>query len=150
MKKEKSDKALEKEMRRDGAKIARSKSLMLVGIITWLLLAIVGTAIAVCLGLTRNDWILWSSDVSAGTQDGAASAAQVFGWIGAGVCGLLGLVFVLFRKQLVIGPLTVALGAAFPLLVYGPTWLPFALGGGAILVGLVVLKLVDRKASRAK
>lgn len=145
----KTDKALEREMRRDAAKTARKKSLGTLLFVYWLLLAFAGTGIAVCLGLARNDWIVWSSSVSPSAQSTAHAVGLVLACAAAGICAVMGLDFIARRSQFVLGPFAIALGGTFPLgFAYGPHWIPFAAGLGAIAFGILTLFIIDRRAAR--
>ncbi len=125
----------------------------------WVLAALLGTTIAVGLGLARNDWIVFTSNVSIDTQ-------EIGGWIALGaaygaaaILGIYCLVAV-FGNQLWLLMPFLALAAAFPALLYAPHWASFAFGGGAISLGILTLKIADvrdhkrtaatRKAAAAK
>jgi len=115
----------------------------------WLLAAIAGTAIAVGLGLTRNDWLVIDSSISGRWQEIGRYLALGGAGLGASVLGLYGLLSIFRKRQWLLFVPCLALGTAFPALLYAPHWAPFALGGGAIVLGMVALKLSDRKAARA-
>lgn len=115
----------------------------------WVLAALFGTAIAVGLGLSRNDWILFVSDVSADQQ-------AIGGWIALGaaygaaaILGIYCLVAVVGNRLWLMFPF-LALPAAFPALLYAPHWAPFAFGGGAILLGVLALKIADHRDQKRK
>jgi hypothetical protein len=148
MKAAKSDADLEKELSRGERMRARKKSLNILVILYWLLLAIAGTTVAVCLGLARNDWVFWASDISPDGQATASSVGLVAACVGAGICGVFGLIVMLLKRQLVIGLTSMALGGSFLYFFIGPTWLPFAAGLGALFLGIIVLWLGDRKEKR--
>ncbi|GEM_PF-5548939 len=115
----------------------------------WVLAAVMGTAIATGLGISRNDWIVFASDFSARGQEVGRYVALGGAAIAGGVLGLYGLLSILRKRQWLLLLPCLALAAAFPALLYAPSWAPFAFGGGALVLGLVALKLSDRKAARA-
>jgi len=144
----KSDAQLEKEMTRAERKRERAKSRNILVILYWLMLALAGTTIAISLGLARNDWVFWTTDVSAGVQATALFVSNVAAVIAAGVIGLFGLFVLLFKRQFIIGTVSLLLGSSFLYLLIGPTALSLAAGPAALVLGVVTLMVIDRKEKR--
>ncbi|MFA5853720.1 MAG: hypothetical protein WC866_01400 [Patescibacteria group bacterium] len=111
----------------------------------WILAALLGTAVAVGLGLSRNDWLVFTSAVSTETQaiGGWVALGSAFG--AAGILSLYGLLAAFVKRQWLLLLPCLAVAGSFPALLYAPHWVPFAFGGGATLLGAITLKIVDRR-----
>ncbi|WKZ29202.1 MAG: hypothetical protein QY323_00565 [Patescibacteria group bacterium] len=115
----------------------------------WVLAALFGTAVAVGLGLSRNDWIFFTSSFSADIQATGGWVALIAAYGAAAILGIYSLVAILRNRLWLLLPLS-GLAAAFPALLYAPHWAPFALGGGATFLGLLALKIADRSDQKRK
>lgn len=122
------------------------KSLFL---IFWVLAAVMGAAVAVGLGLARNDWLVFASDMSASVQRTGWYVAAGGAIGGSVILGLYGLLSIFRKRQWLLFLPCLMLAATFPALLYAPHWTAFAFSGGAIVFGIIALKLIDRKATRS-
>ncbi len=116
--------------------------------IFWVLAAIAGIVIAVGLGLARNDWLISASNVSTTTQATGLRIAQIAGLGAAGILALYGLLSIFMKRQWLLMLPCLAAALVFPALLYAPQWVPFAVGGGATVLGIITLKIVDQKEQR--
>jgi hypothetical protein len=116
----------------------------------WILAALLGTAIAVGLGLSRNDWIVFMSNVSAETQAFGGWMALGSAYGAAGVLGLYGLLTVFAKRQWLLLLPYLAVAGSFPAILYAPHWVAFAFGGGALVLGSTALKIADRRDQKRK
>lgn len=117
--------------------------------IFWVMAAFGGALIATGLGIAHNDWIVFSSEIAADGQELGWYLAVSCASVGGAIMGLYGLLSILRKRQWLLLLPCLALGAAFPALLIAPQWSVFAFGGGALALGVVALKLSDRKATRA-
>ncbi len=116
----------------------------------WIFAALFGSAVAVGLGLYRNDWIVYISRVSDDTQEIGQWIALGAAYAAAGILSFYGLLTVFAKRQwLLLLPYLAAAGS-FPALLYAPHWAPFAFGAAALALGVITLKIVDLRDQKQK
>ncbi len=113
-------------------------------IMAWILAAVLGSIIAIGLGLARNDWLVVDSNAGATWQERGMWISRAASFTGSTILCFYGLLAAFTKRQWLLMLPSLALAACFPALLYAPQWAVFTFGGGPLALGTVVLKLGDR------